>query len=83
LPDYNACIEFDGAQHFSSYDIFGGEEAFNLVKERDRLKNEYCRNNDMSLLRISHVDNNIEDIIRKFLFIKENKILRYKDIKYF
>lgn len=67
LPSYNTCIEFDGEQHFSSFDIFGGQKSFEIVKERDRIKNEYCDKNDINLLRITYQDKDIDNIIRNYI----------------
>ena len=67
LPDLNICIEYDGEQHFKSYDIFGGQDLFNIIKERDNIKNEYCKNNNIKLLRISFLDDNIEKTIIDFI----------------
>ena len=67
LPEYNICIEFDGEKHFDSYDIFGGEKSFNVIKIRDNLKNDYCGKNNIRLLRISYKDINIENLITNFL----------------
>jgi very-short-patch-repair endonuclease len=78
LPDLNVCIEFDGEQHFAPFDIFGGEESFNIIQIKDKLKNEYCEKNNIRLLRITYLDENIEKIIKDFFFIREHKILRFK-----
>jgi len=78
LPVYNVCIEFDGEQHFASYDIFGGEEAFKIIQQRDELKKLYCKKNDIRLLNISYLDKNkIEFLIKDFLSLNEHKILRF------
>jgi very-short-patch-repair endonuclease len=63
LPDINMCIEFDGYQHFSPIKFFGGEEAFNAQKKRDEIKNKYCKENGIKLLRISYIENIGEKII--------------------
>jgi hypothetical protein len=47
-------IEFDGKQHFESIDFYGGIEFFNKTKERDRIKNEYCKENSLPLIRIPY-----------------------------
>ena len=51
IPKYNLCIEFDGDQHFKPIKIFGGEKAFNGIVKRDRIKNEYCLDNNIQLFR--------------------------------
>jgi len=66
LPEYNTCIEYDGKQHFQSIEIFGGKKRFIHQQKCDQIKNEYCKNNDIKLLRIKY-DENIEEKLN-FLF---------------
>jgi len=54
LPKYNMCIEYDGLQHFKPIEFFGGEKTFLLTKEHDRIKNEYCEDNGIKLIRIKY-----------------------------
>ncbi len=62
LPKYNCAIEFDGIQHFEPRKIFGGEDGFQKVKDRDLWKNIYFTENGISLLRIHYSDTaEIED----------------------
>ena len=68
LPEYNACIEFDGEQHFHPVEYFGGEERFETLVNHDKIKNSYCKNNDINLLRISY-NMKIEEELNHFLFI--------------
>ncbi len=68
LPDYNYCIEYDGEQHFKPKEHFGGEEKFKIQQKHDNIKNEFCKNNGISLLRISYKQN-IEEELNNFLFI--------------
>lgn len=51
-------IEFDGEQHFSSSNLASME----YVKENDIIKNEYCRANNIPLVRIPFWDKDIVDI---------------------
>jgi very-short-patch-repair endonuclease len=60
LPDYNICIEYDGIQHFIPIKYFGGIDNYNLRVKLDKIKNEYCKNNNIRLIRISYKEN-IED----------------------
>lgn len=62
LPDYNACIEYDGLQHFEPVDFGGrGEEyaikQFEDLQVRDGIKNSYCQNNHIFLCRIKYTQN--------------------------
>lgn len=69
LPDLNVAIEFDGKQHTTKIEIFGGQEALDITRKHDEMKNEYCKNNGIRLIRISYKDiNNIEQILNKELF---------------
>ena len=64
LPELNTCIEFDGIQHFKPIEYFGGIESFEYQKINDNIKNEYCKNKNIKLIRISYKDKNkIKDII--------------------
>lgn len=70
LPEHNICIEFDGIQHFKIIKHFGGIDSFINRKIRDTIKNIYCENNEIKLLRISYLEiNNIEKILKKELNI--------------
>lgn len=53
LPDYNICIEFDGAYHYKKQPHVTDEQ-FYLQKERDNIKSEYCNNNGIKLIRIPY-----------------------------
>lgn len=66
IPKYNLCIEFDGEQHYKAYDYFGGENVFKDTKIRDEIKNKYCKENEINLLRIPYWElDNVEDILNK------------------
>ena len=56
LVDYNVCIEYDGKLHFMSIEYFGGEEKFKYIQQNDKIKNEYCVQNNIRLERISYKD---------------------------
>ena len=64
LPEHNLCIEYDGVQHFEIIDIFDGLDGFIKTKIRDTIKNEYCKNNGIDILRIPYFKfNEIENIL--------------------
>src|SRR5690625_4956 len=61
-------IEYDGKQHFKPYDFYGGEEKYKLTKLRDSIKNGYCEENNIKLLRIPYTKyENIEEILATHL----------------
>jgi len=66
LPEYNTCIEYDGIQHFESIDFFGGISVLKDTKKRDKIKNEYCENNNIKLLRIKYTEN-VSEKIKQFI----------------
>ena len=53
IPSKNICIEYDGEQHFEMNEYFGGNDAFELTKRNDLLKNIYCSDNNIRLIRIA------------------------------
>lgn len=71
IPSLNLSIEFDGAQHFKPIKQFGGDKEFEKVKIKDKIKSEYCKNNNIHFLRISYEDN----ILEKLNSINKNIIL--------
>ena len=68
LPDSNICIEYDGIQHYRPISKFGGIESFEDSKIRDFIKDNYCRSNDIKLIRIKYnqnigIDSILSDLI--------------------
>lgn len=57
LPDFNICIEYDGKQHYQ-YDNYGWntEEHYYSVVYRDSIKNDYCNQKGILLIRIPYTD---------------------------
>lgn len=58
-------IEYDGEQHFTPFKHFGGIKKFEKLKNNDRIKDEYCRENDITLIRIPYTktEKEIEELI--------------------
>lgn len=72
LPEYNLCIEYDGELHFNLPCWNKNKEKMKLIFEKtkinDKIKDEYCKNNNIHLLRIPYWDfNNIETILNDYL----------------
>lgn len=64
LPDYNMCIEYDGKQHYEPIKYFGGETIFQRTIINDKVKNKYCNDNKIKLIRIPYFEKNyIENIL--------------------
>jgi hypothetical protein len=62
IPSARTCIEFDGEQHFLPLSFFGGQESLDKLKINDKIKNDYCEDNYISLIRIRY--DQIDDIYR-------------------
>lgn len=61
-------VEYDGVLHYKSIDWFGGDEHLEGTQYRDSIKTNYCKDNDISLLRIPYWEfDNIESILTKEL----------------
>lgn len=57
LLDYNLCIEFDGRQHFEDCKwAWTKEVKAEEIRYRDNIKNKFCKNNNIHLLRIPYTD---------------------------
>jgi len=85
LPDYNLCIEYDGKQHYEPINIFGGDYSYKRQVHLDSIKNKYCEDNNIKLLRIKYTISGYNKIskllIEYFKTIKPNKmkyIVEYK-----
>ena len=69
LPGLNTCIEYDGRQHFELKNGFwGGEKSLKLTQKHDKIKNLYCKENKIKLLRIKcdeNINNKLGSIIEK------------------
>lgn len=65
LNDYNILIEYDGIQHFKpSFN----EKEFKNIKINDIIKNNFCRDNNIKLIRIPYTEyKNIETILEHAL----------------
>jgi len=54
LPKINTLIECDGIQHYKPLKFFGGEERFEQQKINDNIKNKYCIDNNIKLIRVKN-----------------------------
>lgn len=70
LSEYNVCIEYDGIQHFKPTDFAGrgklwAEKMFKQIQINDEIKNKYCEDNNIILLRIKY-NENIKNVLDNF-----------------
>ena len=66
--DVELLVEYDGIQHFEPVPFFGGEKKFREAVKRDNMKNDYCANRGIELLRISYLQiDKIDEILSQRL----------------
>ena len=68
IPSLNTCIEYDGESHydlhFYEYRVQEPESALEETKRRDKIKNNYCLEHGINLLRIPYTQKqNINKIL--------------------
>lgn len=66
LPEFNICIEYDGKQHYEPIEYFGGPNSLKSQNIKDEIKNKFCQENGIRLIRIRY-DENINE---KLSFLK-------------
>lgn len=79
-------IEYDGEQHFSLVEQWGGEEAYQKQRKADKEKNEWCEKNKIPLLRIRYdqkplINDLVEDFLKnpKAYIMEHNRLLSNKE----
>ena len=71
-------IEYDGEQHFIPKERFGGGNDFQTLQENDVLKNQYCKDKGLILIRIPYTVKDISlnmllPLSSPFLINREDK----------
>lgn len=78
IPTLNTVIEFDGLQHFKpSYGSSLEEriETLNNTRRRDAVKNKYCSDNGIKMIRIPyHQEHQVESILESLLLEKVQRL---------
>lgn len=82
------CIEADGLQHIMVIEMWGGLKGFQDRIKRDKIKNNYCKENNIELIRIPQENYNyIESIIIKefnidtsLKYISKNSLINTKKL---
>ena len=75
------CFEFDGGQHFEHVRYFHTDDEMNFFKSvaHDLTKNNYCKRNNIKLIRIGYRDsNNMENEIKNALENPNQMVLSSK-----
>jgi very-short-patch-repair endonuclease/predicted Zn-ribbon and HTH transcriptional regulator len=71
LPDYNTIIEYDGIQHYEPVSRFGGNKSYNRVLINDSIKNNWCKENGINLIRIRHnedIKDKLTDLLKSYIY---------------
>ena len=63
-------IEYDGQQHFMPVPIFKGDDGYLETQKRDKIKNDYCKQHNIPLIRLPYYLTNNE-ILQTILSIKK------------
>ena len=67
IPSLQVGIEYQGIQHYTPVDFFGGEEALAHRQELDRQKSELCRENGVRLIQwpysLEPTEKNVADML--------------------
>lgn len=71
LPKYNECIEVDGEFHFDRNSVYiNNRSKYEEVHKRDLIKNEFCKKENIRLLRLPYFEfENFEKILDKELHV--------------
>lgn len=63
LPKYNVVIECDGAQHFRSINSeWDSETKLQETRERDQIKQQYCKDHGLKLYQIPFWDHTVLNV---------------------
>jgi hypothetical protein len=70
IPILNTLIEYDGRQHYVPVNFYKcsdeqAQKTFNDLVNNDNIKNNFCKENNIRLIRIPYTINNIEDYLKK------------------
>ena len=83
LPEFNLLIEFDGKQHIlEGWD--GNEDVLKEQQKHDRIKDSYCIENNITLLRIAfnelyNVNSVLDRYFRHEKFTESDNVVLYED----
>lgn len=74
LTNYNIAIEYNGKQHYEPVDYFGGKETFEGIVMRDKIKEDYCKKNNIHLIKIAYNINIYEELQKLYSLIMVSKV---------
>ena len=63
IEELNLGIEYQGIQHFEPVKYWGGKEAFEKLKKRDKIKEKLCRELGITLIYFTYLDELSEEFV--------------------
>lgn len=81
LPDYNIAIEYQGKQHFTPIDYFGGQDSFIIGMERDERKRQLSTKNNCTLLYFTYTAKDVPKNYKFKVFTCEQEIKEFINLK--
>ena len=77
IEELKVIIEYDGLHHYEPVTGWGGEEKFQITQENDKIKNKYCKDKGIRLLRIPYFydENKIKEVINQFITRNDHSLL--------
>ncbi|VVY07496.1 DUF723 domain-containing protein [Escherichia coli] len=75
IEDLNLCIEYDGEQHFQCSEHWGGIKSLKQTQHNDKIKNTYCTENGINLLRLKYNEDYIS-VLKKYFYDNFNILLK-------
>lgn len=75
IPDINTCLEYDGEHHFRAVDFSNRNHQravyqFKMIKKHDQMKNDYCEENGIRLIRIPYwYYDDIDHYLKDYLLV--------------
>ena len=72
LPEFNVLIEHDGKQHYIPVNFYGcsneqAQKTFIELTTNDKIKEKYCLDNNIRLIRVSYTIKDIEEHLNNIL----------------
>lgn len=63
--DLGLAFEYNGIQHYQPVDFFGGSEKFKMIQKNDFLKKRLCKENNVNLLVIKHINKTTRESVEE------------------
>jgi len=82
IPKLNLCIEYDGPQHYNdkSFKFKNFKSDFESIVANDNIKNKFCIDNNIKLIRIPYYEsNNIKNTLNRLFGLQNEQNLVVQD----